>query len=98
MPDSRKLIAIAVVEHDAKFLVGQRPPGVPLAGLAEFPGGKVQPGETPEKAAIRECLEETGLTVRIVERYATVRHDYAHDRVELYFFRCTPLDAHASAT
>jgi 8-oxo-dGTP diphosphatase len=93
MADSRKQIAIAVVEHDGGFLVGQRPPGVPLAGLWEFPGGKVQAGETPEQAAVRECLEETGLTVRIVERYALVPHDYAHDRVELHFFRCTLANA-----
>ncbi len=71
---------------------------MPLAGLWEFPGGKVQHGETAEQAVIRECLEETGLTVRIIERYATVRHDYPHDRVELHFFHCEPLDAKAAPT
>jgi mutator protein MutT len=91
--DSRTQIAIALVEREACYLVGQRPPGVSLAGLWEFPGGKVQAGETPEQAAIRECLEETGLTARVVERYAVVRHDYEHDRVELRFFRCTPVDS-----
>ena len=51
-------IAIAVVEQDGCFLVGRRPPSVPLAGLWEFPGGKVEPGETPEAALIRELKEE----------------------------------------
>ncbi|MBI3839784.1 MAG: NUDIX domain-containing protein, partial [Planctomycetia bacterium] len=58
-------IAVAVVEGDGKFLIGQRETGVPLAGLWEFPGGKVEPGEPAENAAIRECLEETGWLVRI---------------------------------
>jgi mutator protein MutT len=93
MDDSRIPIAIAVVEREGFFLVGKRPAGVPLAGLCEFPGGKVQASETPEAAAIRECLEETGLAVRIVGKYSVVRHDYEHDRVELHFFRCTPVES-----
>ncbi len=52
-------IAIAVVEHDGNFLIGLRPSGAVLGGLWEFPGGKVEPDETPEAAAARECLEET---------------------------------------
>ena len=68
MSDSRTLIAIAIVEYDGLFLVGQRPPDVPLAGLWEFPGGKVQAGETPEAAAARECFEETGLTAQVDRR------------------------------
>ena len=50
-------IAIAVVEHEGRFLIGLRPPGAPLAGLWEFAGGKLEPGETPQMAAARECLE-----------------------------------------
>ncbi len=96
MLDSRQQIAIAIVEQDSRFLVGQRPPGVPLAGLSEFPGGKVQTGESPEQAAIRECFEETGLAVRIVEPCAIVRHDYAHGRVELHFVRCVLVDFNAA--
>ena len=45
-------IAVAVVRYDGKFLIGRRPEGVPLAGLWEFPGGKVHAGETPEAAAV----------------------------------------------
>ncbi len=88
----RTQIAIAVVEHKGGYLVGQRPPNVPLAGLWEFPGGKVQASETPAEAAARECLEETGLAVQVGGEDPTVEYDYAHDRVELHFFRCTPVD------
>jgi 8-oxo-dGTP diphosphatase len=56
-------IAIAVVEHEGRFLIGQRPEGVPLAGLWEFPGGKIEPGETPEAALIRELKEELDIDV-----------------------------------
>ncbi|HEV2972046.1 MAG TPA: (deoxy)nucleoside triphosphate pyrophosphohydrolase [Pirellulales bacterium] len=88
---TRTQIAIAVVEQDGRFLVGRRPAGAPLAGLWEFPGGKVTAGETIEQAAARECLEETGLTVQVGEAYPVVRHDYPHGSVELHFFRCAPL-------
>ncbi len=81
-------IAIAVVEQDGRFLIGQRPPGVALAGLWEFPGGKIEPGETPEAGAVRECLEETGLVVEPLFRYPEREHAYAHDRVQLMFIAC----------
>jgi mutator protein MutT len=85
-------IAIAVVEHEDRFLIGQRPPGAALAGLWEFPGGKVEEGETPRAAAVRECLEETGLTVEICGEYSTREHQYEHDRVQLHFFDCRAVD------
>jgi 8-oxo-dGTP diphosphatase len=83
-------IAIAVVEWEGRFLVGQRPDGVPLAGLWEFPGGKIEPGETPEAAAVRECREETGLIVEALFRYPEHVQQYDHDRVALYFIACRP--------
>jgi 8-oxo-dGTP diphosphatase len=80
-------IAVAVVEHDGQFLVGIRPQGVPLAGYSEFPGGKVQADESPEQAAVRECLEETGLEIELLGDYPALVHQYDHDRLRLYFFR-----------
>ena len=53
--------ACALVDTDGRVLVAQRPPGKPLAGLWEFPGGKVEPGETPEQSLIRELREELGI-------------------------------------
>ncbi|MBI2826904.1 MAG: (deoxy)nucleoside triphosphate pyrophosphohydrolase [Planctomycetia bacterium] len=81
-------VAVAVVEDHGRFLIGQRPPGIPLAGLWEFPGGKIRPGETPEEAAERECLEETGVAVRACGAYPTVVEQYAHGRVEVSFIAC----------
>ena len=53
--------ACALVDADGRVLVARRPAGKPLAGLWEFPGGKVMPGETPERCLIRELKEELGV-------------------------------------
>jgi 8-oxo-dGTP diphosphatase len=55
--------AVALVDADGRVLLAQRPAGKPMAGLWEFPGGKVNPGETPEAALIRELAEELGIDV-----------------------------------
>ncbi len=94
----RKQIAIAIVEHREHFLVGVRPDDVPLAGLWEFPGGKVQPLETPAEGAVRECQEETGLAVRIVRLLLRQSHQYAHGSVDLHFFTCQLTGDHREPT
>lgn len=53
--------AVALIDADGRVLLAQRPEGKTLAGLWEFPGGKVDPGETPEQALIRELHEELGI-------------------------------------
>jgi 8-oxo-dGTP diphosphatase len=55
--------ACALIDADGRVLLAKRPPGRPLAGLWEFPGGKVEPGETPEAALIRELREELAIEV-----------------------------------
>jgi 8-oxo-dGTP diphosphatase len=55
------VVAAALVDADGRVLVQRRPEGKPMAGLWEFPGGKVEPGETPEAALIRELAEELGI-------------------------------------
>ncbi|MBW3096478.1 (deoxy)nucleoside triphosphate pyrophosphohydrolase [Pseudohoeflea coraliihabitans] len=55
------VVACALVDVDGRVLLAQRPEGKPLAGMWEFPGGKVEPAETPETALIRELEEELGI-------------------------------------
>lgn len=57
------VVAVALVDADGRVLVSERPAGKQLAGLWEFPGGKVEPGERPEETLIRELAEELGITV-----------------------------------
>jgi 8-oxo-dGTP diphosphatase len=57
------VVAAALVDADGRVLVQQRPAGTAMAGLWEFPGGKIEPGETPERALIRELAEELGIDV-----------------------------------
>ncbi len=85
-------VGIAIVEQAGRFLVGVRPQGVPLAGAAEFPGGKCGPSESPSACAERECLEETGVAVIAVECLETRTHTYPHGVVEIHFWMCQPVD------
>lgn len=55
--------AMALVDADGRVLLAQRPEGKPMAGMWEFPGGKIEPGETPEACIRREMLEELGVTL-----------------------------------
>ncbi|MGU3383827.1 (deoxy)nucleoside triphosphate pyrophosphohydrolase [Methylobacterium sp. D53M] len=57
------VVAVALVDVDGRVLVSERPAGKQLAGLWEFPGGKVEPGERPEQTLIRELAEELGIRV-----------------------------------
>ena len=58
------VVAVALLDKDGRILLSKRPEGKKLAGLWEFPGGKVDPGETPERALIRELQEELGIDTR----------------------------------
>lgn len=67
MSDRKLLLvaACALIDADGRVLLAQRPPGKTLAGLWEFPGGKVEPGETPEETLIRELREEIGIETKV---------------------------------
>ncbi len=58
------VVAVALVDVDGRVLIAQRPQGKQLAGLWEFPGGKLEPGESPEAGLIRELREELGIDVK----------------------------------
>jgi 8-oxo-dGTP diphosphatase len=97
MNSKTKRIAIAVVRQGENFLVGKRSDGVPLAGFWEFPGGKVESDETFEQAAMRECLEETGLRVCVKRLLMENYHEYPHGRLQLQFIECdVPADTQTS--
>jgi 8-oxo-dGTP diphosphatase len=86
----RVAVAAAVVWDGPRLLMTQRPPGGALGLQWEFPGGKIEPGETPEQAIVREVREELGVGTTPFERLKTVAHEYAHGlHVEIVFVRCT---------
>jgi mutator protein MutT len=88
---SRRIrVAAAVVFRDGAVLLTQRPPGDPLALQWELPGGKIEPGETPEHALVREIREELGVGATPLEVLEVDTHDYPHGlEVEVVFVRCT---------
>jgi len=83
--------ACALVDADGRVLLAQRPEGKTLAGLWEFPGGKVEPGETPEETLIRELDEELGITTKIPclapLTFASHTYDDFHLLMPLYVCR-----------
>ncbi len=81
-------IAIGVVLKHNKLLITQRRADGLLGGLWEFPGGKIQPGETSAAACIREIKEETGLKVSISQYLTQVKHAYTHFKIVVDVFVC----------
>jgi 8-oxo-dGTP diphosphatase len=84
--------AAVIVRADGHVLLAQRPPGKAYAGYWEFPGGKLEPGETPEAALGRELHEELGITVRKASPWLVQRFVYPHAHVALHFFRVLAWD------
>jgi 8-oxo-dGTP diphosphatase len=83
--------AVALVDPDGRVLLAQRPPGKSMAGLWEFPGGKVEPGESPEATLIRELDEELGIEVKEAclapLTFASHRYEDFHLLMPLYVCR-----------
>ncbi len=90
---SRQPVDVAVgvlIERDAqgregRFLLTSRPEGKPYAGYWEFPGGKLEAGESVEQALRRELHEELGITIGAVQPWKVEMHDYPHALVRLHF-------------
>ena len=81
-------VVAAVIEHDGRFLVTRRQDGVHLAGLWEFPGGKIADGESHTAALRREMLEELDTDVKVRELVLECSHSYPDRTVTLFFYRC----------
>ena len=91
--------ACALVDTDGRVLLSQRPPGKQLAGLWEFPGGKVEPGETPEETVVRELAEELGIETREACLSPLFFASHAYERFHLLMplFICRKWEGRAEA-
>ncbi len=79
-------VAVGIlVRADGAFLLATRPPGKAYAGYWEFPGGKLEVGESVQQALRRELLEELGIAAEQIEPWHTTRHDYPHALVQLHW-------------
>ena len=81
-------VVAAVIRKDGKILITQRPADVHLAMLWEFPGGKVEPGESLESALRREIREELSVDIVVGDEFYSVEHEYPGNSVRLHFFNC----------
>jgi 8-oxo-dGTP diphosphatase len=84
------VVACALLDADGRVLIAQRPPGKPMAGLWEFPGGKVEPGERPEHTLIRELSEELGITVHesCLSPFTFASHSYPEFHLLMPLYVC----------
>ena len=82
-------VVAAVIQREGRYLITQRSEGTHLAGLWEFPGGKVDQTEAPETALRRELREELGVDSTVGELIETVTWTYPEKTVRILFFRCT---------
>jgi A/G-specific adenine glycosylase len=88
-PIPHYLVCAAVLMSEGKVLVARRPSKGLLGGMWEFPGGKVEPGETMPQALEREIFEELGTRVSVGDELGKYRHAYTHFRITLHAYFCT---------
>jgi 8-oxo-dGTP diphosphatase len=86
------VVTAAIIQKDNRYLVTRRQPGVHLAGVWEFPGGKLDDGESLAACMARELREELGIEATVGSEIFATSHDYPDRRVELHFFACQSAD------
>lgn len=84
------VVACALIDADGRVLIAQRPAGKQMGGLWEFPGGKVEPGERPEEALIRELSEELAITVKepCLAPFSFASHGYENFHLLMPLYLC----------
>ena len=81
-------VTAAIIRKDNRILICQRPANKSCGLLWEFPGGKIEPGETGEQCIIRECQEELGVTLQVHKEVIDVVCEYPDRAVHLHFYLC----------
>ena len=91
--------ACALIDPDGRVLIAQRPPSKAMAGLWEFPGGKVEPGERPEETVIRELSEELGITIKepCLAPFTFTSHTYPDFQLLMPLYVCRRWEGEATA-
>ena len=91
------LVAAAVIKQAEGYWMVRRGPGRSHAGMWEFPGGKVENGESHQQALIREINEEMGCSIEVDESLGIYRHAYTHFRVTLHAYHCRVISGEPQA-
>lgn len=81
-------VTAAIIRHNGKFLICQRPANKHCGLLWEFPGGKIEADETSEQCVIRECREELGVTLNVEQKLTDITYEYPDRIVHLHFYLC----------
>jgi len=87
-PQGTIVVVAAIVIVDDRVLLTRRSADTHLPNLWEFPGGKVEPGESMQAALVRELREEIGVEAEVFDEYFTATHRYPEKSIELHFFNC----------
>jgi len=90
------VVCALIVNDDGRVLAARRSSSMDLPGKWEFPGGKVEPGETPQEALIREIKEELGVLIRISDTMSVHVHHYKEKSIQLIPFVCSVLSGEVS--